>query len=679
MMEIAAKLSWSDKSEARIGELIESARRKFIKIYPNQNFDAYIWSVHHLCSRPTADSIRHLRFTKLGSKLWHDTSDSDPVDALPEYFADVVKSWLIHDSLVTTGSYVSRLGAARHFWRFLSTKQPERAAAFRWNSLTENDLLAFELHLKSCQSGRGETLSPDTIIGIIQQLQQLVDFLTSRGICRRISYAVRTRSRRQASALLLDEKQRAAESKLPAPGVLEALGDIYHRLTTAPAGQVSDWILLLISAIGVLMLTGIRLGELVTLPFDCEVEEKLPGKRPGDPERYIYGLRYRPEKTRAKSLIVKWISPTAEPIVRAAISRIKTLTADARQRAKLLEADPTRVPLPSEYMSRSTLRTSEVYSILGLKGNVLPKKLRRADKHRIGWWDVKDIEVYLVEKQLPNLYTVKEGDCILQSLSESLFIAFEGQSRYLTGIACSLLVRPITAPTIANFMSLPRDGRRTSVFAQFGTTEEQKALSTNSHSFRHWLNHIAYKGKMPVHLITRYFARENARDTRDYLHFTPEETGSYIQDEIRAARVFGPVAKTYWSLPPELREDYLIGQVSVGHFTPWGLCTRNFALEPCEKHVNCLNDCGSFCSVKGNKGEIAALLDLQAKTKALLKAAESAKAAGMPWADSWVAYHSKTLAKTHEVLLKHLDETIEDGTIVQPFDGQPSRHSAAFQ
>jgi len=172
MTVIDSKLSWLDKSELRIVDLIKSARRKFLIDYPDQNFNASVWSISHLCSRPTADKARHLIFTKIGSNFRRNASNLDHADALPAYVANVLKSWIIQDGPPAIGSSVSRLDAARHFWRFLSTQQPERATVFRWGSLTEDDFLAFELHLKSCQSGKKETLSPDTIIGIINQLQQ---------------------------------------------------------------------------------------------------------------------------------------------------------------------------------------------------------------------------------------------------------------------------------------------------------------------------------------------------------------------------------------------------------------------------------------------------------------------------------------------------------------------------
>lgn len=665
--------SWIEKSELRILEMIEDARRKFSTLYAEQDFEAQVWTADHLGMRPGANIHRRLAFTLLGSTVGANKISYDPADGLPPLIARVFKSWMVIEGGVSPGYNVARIRAARYFWRFLEIKRPERAISFRWGSLDEADFRLFELFLKEYQQKGGKPLSPDTIILTIRQLQLLADFLAARGICRRINYPIQTVSRRKVALQQLDGRREAAEEKLPAPEVLDAIGSIYHRVTVELIEQVNDWVLILISAIAIMLLTGLRIGELLTLPFDCEVEEEITPKRPGEAVKLRYGLRYWPEKKQNLLVQIRWISPTAEPIIRACINRIKKLTEKPRLRAEVLEKNPDRVPLPEEFADREEITTVEMAVMFGHrdyaanKNYPLPSRIPHTYKWRNSIYKVCDVENYLLEKRVSDLHTIKRDGKGIQKLSETLFISFVGQERFKRHAPCPLLVQPITPNMLRAFMAVPKKGRLTAVFAEFGTTEEQRTLSVRPKSFRHWLNHIAYKGKMPVHLITRYFARENPRDTRDYLHYSPEEVGEYVRDEIRAGRIFGPVAKTYWSLPPEEREDYLLGQVIVGHFTPWGLCVRNLALNPCDKHLNCLNYCPSFTSVKGDKGEIAALRDLQAKTESLLKKAEKAEQDGEEWAKSYVAYHRRTLKRIGEVLARHCHPGLQDGSIVHPF------------
>jgi integrase len=530
-------------SEARIKELLARARRKFPTIYPKQNFEGHIWDVTHLRERMNVNSIVRFGFTTLISTRANQSKFSlQPEHALPAYFAEVVKSWLVISNHVTLSCNALRLYAARHFWNYLSTCQSRDATSFRWRDLTEGGLLGFEQNLLTYRTSKNKRLSPGTVLLIIDQVQRLVDFLAEQGICRRIDYVPQTPSSRASVTRRLEEKKLRAERKLPTSGVLESLGSIYHRLTTAPAGEVNEWVLVVISAIAILMLTGLRIGELVTLPYDCEVEDESPYGRPGT-KSYRYGIRYWVEKAGKKMMRIKWISPTAETIVRSCVARIKKLTAAARERAKVLEADPSKVILPPDIASRDILSRPELLAVIGQRGGAAvrgktgrQKLLPRHGKGEESYYYVKDLEAYLLSSRVPNLYTVRHDDGTVQLLSESLFILFDKQARARRIAPCLLLVKPITAHAIASYMARP-DG----VFKTYGEAEWERELSANPHCFRHWLIHAAYKGGMETHLVLRYFAKRFAAGIADYLHFTTDECNAYAPEELSAEEFYAPV------------------------------------------------------------------------------------------------------------------------------------------
>lgn len=526
----------SEKSKLRVNEMVSFARRKFSQLYPDQSFDAQLWDICHLQERPSVRSEKKFYFTTLGLKSL--SSYSDPANALPTHFADVIKSLIVIRSNVSVTFNNSCVYAARHFWNFLITEQPERALVFEWGSLTENDLLGLEYFLKNrYRTKQGQPLDPNAICLIMFRLQNLVDFLACRGICRWISYAVQTASTRKLSTRELQAKLQAAIEKLPALGILEALADIYYRVTTATVGTFSDWVLIMLSAIAVLMLTGIRLGELVTLPFDCEIDEQISPAEDGGLPNHRYGLKYWVEKTRRKTLRIKWISPTAEPIVREAIARIKRLTAEARERARVLEQDPTRVPLPAQFTGCVTITTQQLWALLGRNCQVSPRSVPSGHgsffKRHNNSYLISDVEEYLLARRVRYLYTISHGDGTVQKLSDSLLILFENQSRFNMTGCCKLLVTPIKSGMIRKFLSLAKPKERNHVFSAFGLTAEEQALFTNPHSFRHWLIHIAYQGGMKLYLILRYFAKKDGCDTLDYLHYTAEERDAYVPDELR--------------------------------------------------------------------------------------------------------------------------------------------------
>lgn len=526
------------KSEARIEELVARARRKFPLIYPGQDFDAQLWKVVHLKERQNASGLVNFGFTTRTSTVSTRLS-TRPEDALPPHFAEVVKSWMVISSDVTVATNEGRLYAARHFWNFQSTRMSGDAASFRWGDLCESDMLEFELFLLSGGSSRKKPLGRSSILEIINKTLWLIDFLAGHGICRRIDYVPQTQSPRLTATRQLEGKRLAAELKLPAPGVLDALAGIYHRLTTAPEGEVRDWVLIFISGVAILMLTGLRIGELLTLPYNCEVERKRPKSDPGEPDSYWYGIRYWAEKRRKKAMRIKWVSPTATPIVRASIARIKRLTAAARERAKILEADPTKVPLPPEIAARTIIEEPELLKLMGQKTNYPVSDpqglLHKYGKGRGSYYYVKDFEAYLLSRRVQKLYTIRHEDGTVQKLSESLFIAFAKESRHERGLPCRLLVEPVTARAVAMYLS-----SRALIFRRYGDAQWQRVLSANSHCFRHWLMHVAYEGGMDIHLLLRYFAKRYVSSAVDYLHFSSNETDAYAPDELRAERFYVP-------------------------------------------------------------------------------------------------------------------------------------------
>jgi hypothetical protein len=331
-----------------------------------------------------------------------------------------------------------------------------------------------------------------------------------------------------------------AEQKLPAPGVLECLSSIYHRLINGQPGEVSDWLQIFISAVAVLILTGLRIGELVTLPFDCEIEERVSKGSANGLNSYRYGLRYWVEKARADTTRIRWISPTAEPIVRASIALIKRLTGAARERAKVLEADPTKVPLPPEFAHRTTLTRSEVITLLAYNRN---RQIRTdpqglLPQHGIGPQSdfyAKDLEAYLLSRRTPLLYTIRHEDGSVQKLSESLLVVFMKQTRCAQMNPCRLLVEPIASLTFNYYLSSPA-----ALFKTYGASEEEKGFAVNPHALRHWLMHVAYQGGMKTDLVLRYFEKHSATSVADYLHFSTEEADAYAPDELRGGAFYVP-------------------------------------------------------------------------------------------------------------------------------------------
>jgi integrase len=109
----------------------------------------------------------------------------------------------------------------------------------------------------------------------IRWLVALMEFLAIRGICRRPYFTPQTPSREDIRNYTHEE---AVRSGLPSTQAIEGLGNIY-RHAQEPKDQLRSAIVALLIA------TGLRIGEVLALSWDCEVSEIREGKA-------SYGLRY---------------------------------------------------------------------------------------------------------------------------------------------------------------------------------------------------------------------------------------------------------------------------------------------------------------------------------------------------------------------------------------------------
>lgn len=148
------------------------------------------------------------------------------------------------------------------------------------------------------------------------------------------------------------------------------------------------------------------------------------------------------------------------------------------------------------------------------------KLIRHRDSKGI-YFRAFEVEAYLRDLRVSQLWTVDRRNGTWQMLSESLFLAFRNFV-HNTKSACPLLVEPVLLSQIADFITCRADMK--SAFERFGIREPNGAFCRmTTHQLRHWLNHIADKDGLPVDLQTRWLGRENARDTEAYRHANVSE------------------------------------------------------------------------------------------------------------------------------------------------------------
>lgn len=516
--------------------LVGTARERFAAGFASAgfDFDDLCWDIRALKDRSANSASPRLYFTR------HGTTD----DPLPPDFGLAVKSWLILE-FGSAANMGPRLDSVRMLWEAILTRRRRAATRFRWEDLCSEDLSQAELLMRAHWS---ESTVYKRVINIIG----FAEFLAARGITRSLYYRPQAPRIEDFNRHTIAGQQERRD-RLPTEAALLGLADIYRELATEPRDRLR------IAAIAILVVTGFRIGELLTMPADCEVEEVRGGKP-------RYGLRYFREKSRggAKMFAVRWLTATGAELARPAIAEIRSLTDAARQRAQELERTPHRVPIPGYH------------------------------------WAAR----------------------------------------------MSAAVR--------------------SAFERFDVREPDDSFCrVTSHQFRHWLNYVADKGGLPVDLQTRWLGRENPRDTDAYRHATVDERLAWVKDGIRNGQLSGATADAFFELPRSKRDVFLEAEIQAVHVTAFGLCLHDFAVTPCQYHLNCVRGCPDYLRTKGSCSERDHLVQIQLATE---RALAGAKARG-DVAQAWVNHYEQTLVGIRRALAVDEDSSSADGTLVRPFAG----------
>lgn len=627
------------ESRQAVQELVALGQQQFTLTLGDteQRFEDCVWDVTPLLTRITKRYHARLYFTCHGSQK----------QPLPGYYADVIKSWLLLERGAAE-TMRNRLAAARVLWDALRQRRAGVVADFRWETVCEEDLRQADLLMQKYWA-----LSTAHKQGAC--LLHLVRFLAARGICRPLYYTLQTPRPRDFNNHTL-AGQEARRTKLPSSRTLDGLAAIYRELAVAPADR------LLAAAVALLVVTGLRAGELVTLPEACEVLE-----RDGDKE--AYGIRYYKEKSRGGRLHdVRWLTTLQAELAQVAIAEIRQLTAAAREQARVLEENPDHIVLPG-VEGRQWLPVAEAQAFLGGCSRDRVNQLVRCGQLVEGRWhgrraiEVQSLASHLHSRRCHFSWTVDHGDGTYQMLSETLLIV---SRHFFHSRKCTfpLLVEPLSINQINDF--LRGRGETKSVFERFDIREEDGSYCRiSSHQLRHWLNDVADKGGLPIDVLTRWMGRDYARDTEAYRHATVDERLEWVRRGIRQHAMDGTVASVYFALPEAEREAFLEGQVQAVHFTAMGLCLHDFAVEPCPYHLNCLRGCPDYLRTKGSQRERQHLLEIRENTlRALAYARQQVQEDRQNLAEAWVAHHEATLQGVEAALALDRHVGVPDGAFV---------------
>ena len=557
---------------------VGQGRALFKTIFPNAvfPFEGPCWDIR---------SLRTSQHKKTNSWIYF-TLHSSNVDPLPPRFSNVVKAYILLNK-GASATMILRVDIARLLWEAIRPRFGD-ADAFDWGQLTEDDLLRTEqvmlIHW-----------SHSTCYKRCTQLQYMMRALAAvrgGGIVRPMEVAFTTPRTDDSERYTLDG-QLERMKRMPSDEAICAVADVYARHAKEPPDRLIACIL------AVMMATGLRIGETLTLPLDCICSEGAGVKK-------RWGIRYHKEKSRGgqKQLAVRWMTPKQAELATGAIKEARAITGPARTQARILETTPDRVPLPGRRWN-ALLRREEVASLLGMTtesvSRISPSKLPRrmvprgaSKRHE---YRVSDVAAYLFSVRVPDLWVVDRRDGTKQMLSESLFVVFRNFKHKQRQMNPSL-VEPLTEQTINDFLGGRTERGRTivrSAFERFGLADNGGSFfKMHTHQFRHWVTTKAAIAGVPDEVIARWQGREHIGDLEAYKHLTPAERVATLKTALESGRTRGRVADMYFNLQDDVRDVFLEGQLQAVHVTPLGLCVHDFKVSPCPKLLNCVKDCDDY-------------------------------------------------------------------------------------
>jgi integrase len=394
--------------------------------------------------------------------------------------------------------------------------------------------------------------------------------------------------REKRPELLASYRARKDESKLPEKDSLFELTRIVFR---EDAKTFNDLIFFLM--LRILILTGLRINEVLTLPEDCmvwdehvDIVTKKCASDIGGIGRSLR-LRYYSEKQRSRApdtLVERFyfVPSRFESLVESTILEAKRIT------------EPFREVLKAQYLNQHQDFESDLRVFKTDSGDI------------VGTWQRLFITTGYIQK-LPLTSTTIPADTVIST--------------------------PIL-PKIYTALGRAFGSGSPSYFKKYGANPEMKNLSIKPHSLRHLMNTELFRQNVSDTVITHQFGRVSVAQTYEYDHRSLAEKLKFIELPTVAQQFIPPdsthelvakmivsgiasnshIGKSFKRIQLEHGDEaafaYLAANSDGFHVTPYGFCTNSFSLNPCSRHLKCFDGCIHFAA-SGLPHHRITLLDLK--------------------------------------------------------------------
>lgn len=476
-----------------------------------------------------------------------------------------------------------------------------RSTRYVFDALADREYDIGELtadHLDAAAAKLFERERESTAYKVVGHMEEFADALDRNGLCRtRLDWRCRRKSRPRSMTLDridAEAKEARSQSRLPDEEAIRAIGTLYQQIPRGASSHdpvSADRIMILIAT--VMVCTGLRIGEMLTLPKTKTLSVAEDGSK---------SLRYARLKGRADDVTVEWESKplltATEQVVEAALAELHEATEGARQVARSFHESGNLlagIPLPAE------ISGCLLPAILGLRSRSVAQFLKARN---IAY----DVVAKRIRVNRDALFEGLRGDHWTfpmipgppnrgLPLHEALCVAYANQMHRGSRSTLTYAARPITDQNVRDFLT--GRGVISSIFERHAIVDVHGGrINVRSHGFRHFLNHLLDEGGAPDLVQTKWFGRKYASDTKAYQHLTLAQKAERVVADIMGGQVGGAVTEIAKVLPVEVARTFLAARIHAVHDVGPGMCIHDFQMSPCPRHLQCTVNCDEYIWLK---------------------------------------------------------------------------------
>lgn len=410
---------------------------------------------------------------------------------------------------------------------------------------------------------------------------------------------------------------------------------------------------LIVEMLKLLLFTGFRVSELLSLEKNCLLLKVENG------EEFV-GIRYYPLKGGHETTRIKWFGDLTGELVKKCIYDIQKMTLEAYEVASWLGRNEGQSYIRALYKGRESLVIDDLKELFGTDSNSAAYSA-------------------VIRGGINPPYTLDKFDEIFRPKDEDLIAFHDHKTGYKLTLDKALFpilkdsysknnLKKVYYPMLLNegVFTLVISGKadpnhpRIGIFEKYGIKDKEgNPIHLTTHMFRRFLNTIYNEGGVPLTILTKVFGRSNPKDTLSYIYTTPKRRTENARKLFKEGSFIGPKAEVARKIPIANRDEFIDTVVESIHYLGFGYCSHDWSTLPCEKHVQCLDNCVDFHMDKSDPKTKKYLKDQIDWAEKSLKSAKEEVEDGAYGAEAQVSHYERVITSANGYLEQASEEEAE--------------------